>query len=132
MLTPKKVIPSLAVAMLALTGAGCGDDGGNTGATGGSGATGGTGGTPGDGLANALSAFCMKVAECYADTVRECLDYYNNDIFPYYDIDSNCEAAIISYFDCGAALSCPEMMADPNNCDDEFDAIFDVCDPIMP
>ena len=114
MLTPKKMIPSLAVGVLTLTGTGCGDDSGGTSTA----------------LKNALSAFCMTVAECYADTVRECLDYYNNDIFPYYDIDSSCEAGLISYLDCGAALSCEGMMADPNSCDDEFEAIFDVCDTI--
>jgi hypothetical protein len=116
MLTPKKVIPSLAVGMLTLTGTGCGDDSGGTSAA----------------LKNALSAFCMKVAECYAETVQECRDYYNDEIFPYYDIDSNCEAAMISYLDCGAALSCDEMMADSNSCDDEFDAIFDVCMSVTP
>ena len=127
MLTPKKTIPSLAVTMLALTG--CGGDAATNG-TGGSGATGGAGGNGGGGLANALSTFCMKVAGCYENyTVEECTNYYDT-VFPP-NLDSNCEAAIISYFNCGTALSCEELMMYSNSCDDEFDAITAACANIM-
>jgi hypothetical protein len=137
MLTPKKAIPSLAVAMLALTGAGCSDDGGGgpgTGATGGAGATGGSGATggTGGGLENALNAFCMKVAECFSQytTVEVCLDSYNDRIPD--DPDLSCQAALISYFDCGLALSCDALGMDGNSCDDEFAAIGETCFPDAP
>ena len=122
MLTPKKTIPSLAVSMLALTS--CGGDGGNSG-------TGGTGGNGGNSLSGALQAFCMNFVECRSelfDTVQDCLDYYNNDIFPYYNIENaDCEAAFLSYFNCGAALPCEEIMPMSNRCADEFDAFVQIC-----
>ncbi len=131
MFTPKKTIPKLAVAMFALTGCG-GDGNGGTGGSGGSGATGGTGGTNGNGLSGALQAFCMKIAECYAGyTAQECVDFYNNGYLANYNLDANCEGALVSYFDCGTQLSCAEIMANSNSCDDEFYAIFDVCEPAM-
>ncbi len=135
MLRPKKTIPKLAVAVLALTG--CGGDGNNgTGGSGGSGATGGTGGNGGNALSNALQAFCMKIVDCYSDlypdyTVQDCVDLYNNGYLANYNLDANCEGAIVSYFNCGTALSCNEIMADSNSCDDEFYAIFDACEPVM-
>ncbi|MBW2551557.1 MAG: hypothetical protein JRE73_12520, partial [Deltaproteobacteria bacterium] len=98
MFRPKKTIPKLAVAMLALTG--CGGDGG-TGGTGGTAGNGGTGGGDGGNFDASLSAFCMNVASCFGYTAQECTNYYNNVMPNYYDIDSECEAALISYFDCG-------------------------------
>ena len=114
MFRPKKTIPKLAVATLALTG--CGGDGGN-------------GGDGGDFDAS-LNAFCMNVAPCYGYTAQECTDYYNNEMPKYYNIDSGCEAALISYFDCGASKSCDEVLA--GACDDLYDAVFyEDCTPLQ-
>ena len=64
MLWPKKVIPPLTLAVLPLTGFGCGTSSGNL---------------PEE-LSPAYQAFCMKLAECYQDdtkgTVQECAQYY--------------------------------------------------------
>ncbi|MGB5695035.1 MAG: hypothetical protein WBM46_05245 [Polyangiales bacterium] len=130
MFTPKKTIPSLAVAMLALTG--CGGDGNTgTGGSGASGGSGGSGGSDGNGLAAALQAFCMKAVECFPGyTLQDCVNYYNSQI-AMYDVTPACEAAATSYFNCGAALSCAELDMYNNSCDDEFDAIFNVCMPLM-
>ncbi len=136
MFTPKKTIPKLAVAMLALTG--CGGDGNNgTGGSGGSGASGGTGGNGGNGLSSSLQAFCMKIVDCYQEiypdyTVQDCVNFYNNGYLANYNLDANCEGALVSYFNCGTGLTCDEIMANSNSCDDEFDAIFDICEPVMP
>lgn len=146
MLSPKKTIPSLAAAVLALTGCGgdsspngtggSGANGGTggsaaNGGTGGSGANGGTGGNGGNGLADALNAFCMRVADCYAEyTAQDCIDYYNT-IFPS-ELSAACQAAIISYFDCGIELSCDELAMYSNSCDDVFDAIGTACADFMP
>ena len=128
MFRPRKTIPKLAVAMLALTG--CGGDtsngtagsGGDAGA-GGNAGSGGAAGSGGNGTSSQLDAFCMKIDQCYAQyTTQDCIDYYNDEIFPVYNIDPNCPA-ILSYFECGAQLSCPEIMAPSNSCDDEWDAI---------
>lgn len=127
MLRPKKTIPSLTVAMLALTG--CGGDG--NGGDGGNGGTGGTGGNGGDGLEASLQAFCMNGVECTngGTTVDACIDYYNS-LIAEYNVTPTCEAALISYFDCAAALSCSEFVMDPNSCTDEYYAIFDDCLPL--
>lgn len=119
MFTPKKAIPPLGVAVVALTG--CGGDGDN----------GGTGA-----LRDALQAFCMKIVDCYSAmypdyTVQDCVNFYNDERLANYNIDASCEAAAISYFNCGTGLSCQEIMADSNSCDDEFYAIFDACEPVM-
>jgi len=134
MLTPKKTIPSLAMAMLALTG--CGSDAnsgaGGSGASGGAGGTGGSGGTAGtggDGLAASIRAFCMTAVECFPGyTLNECINYYNSLVSDYV-VTPACEAAAASYFNCGSELSCAELDASQNSCDDEFDAIFEVCVP---
>ncbi len=120
MFEPKKAIPKLAVAALALTG--CGSDGGAAGGTGGTGATGGTGGTGGDGdFATSLSAFCMNAAPCWGYTPEECAGYYNqvNEV----NNDAQCTAALISYFDCGAAETCDDILA--GACDAEYYAVWD-------
>jgi hypothetical protein len=107
----KKQIPKLAVAALALTG--CTDDGG------------------GGDLASSLLAFCMNVDSCYVGTTTgECIDTFYNNYRPYIDLDADCEAALISYLDCGTKLSCPEMMATNNRCDPLFDAAVDECEPV--
>jgi hypothetical protein len=109
MLTPKKTIPSLAVTTLALTG--CGDDGDSGGA-----------------YSGALRDFCMKGAECFEYSVDECIDYYES-IISDYNLTSSCDAAITSYFSCGAALTCEELGTENNSCTDEYYAIFDDCVP---
>jgi hypothetical protein len=79
MFRPKKIIPKLAVATLALTG--CGDDGGG----GGNG-----GGGMSANLTNALNAWCMKFVPCYLEdypdyTVQECIDTATDN----YGLDSS-------------------------------------------
>jgi len=146
MFNPKRVIPKLAVAALALTGCGETDapEGffgtGGTAGTGGSGGTVGTGGTPGTGgsggtngtLAGSLEAFCMKLVECfpnspYYNTTEECI----TGITTYYglggEISNECEAAAISYFQCGAPLTCPEFTMETNSCSDEGEAAEREC-----
>ncbi len=145
MFNPRRMIPKLAVAALALTG--CGDTGSTndiggtggtagTGGTGGSSGTGGTSGTGGSGgtngtLAGSLEAFCLKVVECfpsYYTTSQECVSYLST----YYGLDgpisAECEAAAISYFQCGAPLTCQELDGTGgNSCDDEFAAASMAC-----
>lgn len=125
MFRPKKTIPKLAVAALALTGCGS-SDGGNGGGTGG---TAGSGGSGGDGdFANSLSAFCMSVASCWGYTAQECTFYYNqvNDS----NDSPQCTAALISYFDCGAGKNCDQVLG--GACDTEYYAVWDdgVCNEI--
>lgn len=120
MLKPKKSIPTLTVTMLALTG--CGGDG--------NGGSGGSGGSGGDGLDASLRAFCMKAVQCeVGQAVDDCVNYYNS-LIAQYNVTPACEAAVISYFDCGAALSCNEFLMNVNSCTDEYYAIFDVCFPL--
>ena len=127
MFSPKKTIPKLAAAVLALTG--CGDDGG--GGTGGSGATGGSGGSDGPNLNDALSAWCMNLAECFPNSpYYQPTDYCVSYHLTYYGLDGTpsaaCEAAAISYFVCSTGLACADFYAD-NECDDEFDAAGAEC-----
>jgi len=143
MLNPKKVIPALAASVLAI--AGCSSSDGNTGGTSGSGGSGGSGGTGGsagtggtagmggglsDGLANALNAFCVKYVDCFPNdyaNAEECTNY----ISQYYALDGSltpeCESAAISYFDCGALLSCADLDMESNSCDDEATAAEQAC-----
>jgi hypothetical protein len=108
MLRPKKTIPSLAVTTLALTGCGDGDDSGGA-------------------YAGALRDFCMKGQECFPEyTVDECIDFYES-LISEYNVTPSCEEALISYFSCGAALSCEELGMENNSCTDEYNAIFDDC-----
>jgi hypothetical protein len=143
MFKPKKVIPTLAASVLAIAGCASGDgdpigtagSGGSagTGGSAGSGGTAGMGGGPTDGLTNALNAFCMKLVECfpgdYADA-DACADY----ISQYYGLDGavtpECNMAAISYFDCGADLSCAALDMDSNSCDDEANAAEQACTAI--
>jgi len=131
MFRPKKTIPKLAVAMLALTG--CGGDGGNGGGGSGGngmGGDGGTGGGDGGNFDASLNAFCMNAAPCFGYTAQECTNYYNNVMPNYYNIDSECEAGLISYFDCGASKTCNEVLS--GACDDEYYAVFDDhCTPLQ-
>ena len=112
MFKPKKTIPKLAAAALALTG--CGGDGGGTG---------GTGGTGGDNeFDTSLSAFCMNVdVPCYGYTMQQCTVYYNAVID--YNNDPQCTAALISYFNCGATKTCDQIYA--GACLAEYAAVWD-------
>lgn len=140
MLTPKKVIPSLAVAILALTGCGSttdapGGSGGSGGAagTGGSGGSGGTGGSIPEGLANSLRGWCMNYVDTCGFTYYSSVDECVSEIFEYYSQfipnidDPSCQAALMSYADCGAALSCQELDMLNNSCDDQYYAIDEPC-----
>ena len=119
MFRPKKIIPKLAVATLALTG--CGDDGG--------GGSGGAGGSGGGNFDAALNAFCMNVAPCFGYTVELCINYYESVMPIYYDINAECEAALLTYFECGTPKTCAEVVG--GACDDEYNAVFyDHCDAL--
>jgi hypothetical protein len=68
----------------------------------------------------------MKANECeyggfddQADCVNSVIEWY--DLGP--GVSSECEAAAISYFDCGAVLTCGEG----SECDDEFDLLERAC-----
>lgn len=130
MFNPKKTIPKLAVAMLALTGC-SGDGGGGNGGAGGIGGAGGAGGNGGAGGGGAdfdasLTAYCMK-ATCFEYSVQACNDYYNavND----YNANANCTALLISYFDCGATKTCDQLLY-TDACLNEYNAAWAVCDEI--
>jgi hypothetical protein len=112
MFSPKKRIPKLTVVAFAL--GGCGGGGGDAG-----------------GLEGALKKFCMNVDRCYAGTTtQDCMEIFYHDYLPYIYVDADCEAAMISYLDCGATLSCIEMRASTNRCDRLFDAAVDACEPV--
>ena len=128
MFNVKKAIPRLAAgAMLALTGCSTGDgDPNGTGGTAGSGGTAGTGGTAGSGgtagtggtgggpsdeVTAALDAWCMNAADCpdlgYTDKA-DCVRYINENF--YIDAgDPVCDAAAISYLECGVNLNCVQL-----------------------
>jgi len=81
-------------------------------------------------LTASLQAFCVKLVECfpgYYQSAEQCTNYLIN----YYGFDGEvsaaCEAAAISYFDCGTQLSCPELDAYSNSCEDEFGAAVQAC-----
>lgn len=104
MINPKKTIPKLAGAILALTGAqACGGDGG---------------GATSQDVANAINNFCMKaVNQCGAPfTVQECAE----GLAAYYGLGSlngtpQCYGAIVSYANCITGRSCEEIQAWYNN-----------------
>jgi hypothetical protein len=129
MFNPKKTIPKLAVAMLALTGC-SGDGAGGNGGAGGIGGAGGAGGNGGAGGGGAdfnasLNAYCMK-APCFDVTAQYCIDYYND--VNNYNNNAQCTALLISYFDCGATKTCDQLLA--GACDNEYYAAWAVCDEI--
>ena len=146
MFRPKKIIPQLAIAMLALTGCGDGDtdtgdagtDAGNgdagTGGTGGTAGTGGTGGngTPGTDLNGALGAWCMTLAGCFPESpyyqpTNYCVDYHLNWYGLNGDISAACQTAAISYFECGTGLSCEQLGMYNNDCNPQWYAADDTC-----
>ena len=117
MFNPKKTIPKLAVAMLALTG--CGDDDGNGAGTGGAGG----GGADFDA---SLNAYCMK-APCFDYTAEVCNDYYN--ALNVYNDNARCTALLISYFDCAATKTCNQLLYS-DACLNEYNAAWAVCDEL--
>jgi len=112
MINPKKTIPQLAGAIVALTGAqACGGDGGGRFST----------------IEDAVNAFCMKVAGCdLGYTMQECVAYYDSLI-----ADTNgtaaCNAAILSYANCRYGLSCQELANDSEKCYGIWDTLYDRC-----
>jgi hypothetical protein len=117
--------------MLALTGCG-GDGGGGAAGTGGNGTggTGGTGGGDGGDFDASLNAFCMNVAPCFNRTAQACINYYDSVMPIYYNIDAECEAALLSYFNCGAPKTCDEVLA--GACYELYDAVFyEHCTPLQ-
>ena len=42
-------------------------------------------------------------------------------------VSATCEAALVNYLDCGVQLTCAELDASSNSCDDEFDAAYQAC-----
>lgn len=135
MFNPKRMIPKLAVAALALTG--CGETGNPNGLSG-TGGTTGTGGTPGTGgsggtngtLAGSLEAFCLKVVECfpgYYASTEACVNYITASYGLDGQLSNECEAAAISYFQCGASLTCQALDMNVNSCSDEADAAEQAC-----
>ena len=156
MLRPKKFIPSLAIAMMALSG--CGDDGGgNAGGNGGAGGTGGTGGSGGDGgtaggggdggsgatgggaanvcttIDGALEAFCSTAVIRCGDggeiDVQDCVELYQEEIQLYYPLDDpDCVDALVALYCCGSNLSCEDFDVG-SGCDAEFDLVYAECVP---
>lgn len=116
MLNPKKTIPKLAVAALAL--AGCGD---SSGGDGGSGAVGGAGGAGGEGEPTTFEAYCMRLRECNPEPApipSVCEDA---------GLPEGCEERLESYFLCRIEADCEDIYA----CEDEAD-MTDILDCLSP
>jgi hypothetical protein len=71
----------------------------------------------------------VKLVDCFPGvygSTQDCTEYLTT----YYGIgegtSATCEAALVSYLDCGTQLSCDELTTS-NSCDDEFDAAYNVC-----
>ena len=111
MLNPKKMIPSLASACLALTGCG------------------GSDGSLSEGVTNAIEDFCVKIAECYVGyTVQGCVEYYTTYIETYGDFSNPaCEPALVSYVACLSVLSCEDFANSAEVCDEETQALDREC-----
>jgi hypothetical protein len=111
MINPKKTIPKLAGAIVALTGAqACGGDGGGF-----------------DNIQDAVNAFCMKVAGCdLGYTTQECVAYYNALIEGTNGTDA-CNAAILSYANCRYGLSCEQLENNSTRCYGRYDDLYDRC-----
>ena len=144
MLRPKKFIPSLAIAMMALSG--CGDDGGGgdggaagDGGTGGGGAAGGEGGGNG-GARNvctdpdeAVEAFCRTFETICSpggtqEDVDECVAYTNYDLEPLRLDEPECVEALTTYFCCISNQDCEDIRVEVG-CDDEATEFYDTCVP---
>jgi hypothetical protein len=73
----------------------------------------------------------MRLVECFPgdyDNTEDCVTYLTTAYGLDGPISSECEAAAISYFQCGAPLTCQEL-ANPegNSCDEEFNAAAQAC-----
>ncbi len=112
MIKPKKTIPQLAGAIVALTGAqACGGDGGGTFSN----------------IDDAINAFCMKVVGCNLGyTMQECVAYYNNLVDSSNGTEA-CNAAILRYANCRYGLSCDQLANDSDRCYGLYDALYDRC-----
>jgi hypothetical protein len=119
MLRPKKTIPSLVGATLAMSG--CGDGGHKT--------TTMTG--------ESYKAFCVKVGECYPNTSYQddCNAYQPYaDIFSAQYFSGECDALWASYFNCLAGVTCDEFTDEEDStCYDDLDQeMIDLCDSMIP
>lgn len=95
MLSPKKLIPRLAVAALPLTGTACGSDAPPS--------------YPDDALSGAINAFCLKVAACYSGyDSNECIAYVQTYAAAVRNYGANCAEVVTSYFQCLSELSCED------------------------
>lgn len=104
MINPKKTIPKLVGAIIALTGAqACGDDAATA---------------TREQVNSAIDAFCMKVASCNIGyTMQQCTELYQEEVDSSYGTPE-CFGAIVSYANCLTGLSCDQLAADSNACDD--------------
>jgi hypothetical protein len=113
MINPKKTIPKLVGAIIALTGAqACGDDAATA---------------TREQVDSAIDAFCMKVESCNIGlTMQQCTVSYQMEVNNSYGTPQ-CFGAIVSYANCQTGLSCDELVADSNRCDDLYDPVYDAC-----
>jgi hypothetical protein len=97
MLSPKKIIPRLAMAALPLAGTACGG--------------GSDGGFPQDNVTDAINAFCMTVVGCYPGyEMNECVNYWQG-VGAYYRVyGEDCMNVVASYFQCVSEISCEDYM----------------------
>ena len=113
MINPKKTIPKLVGAIIALTGAqACGDDAATA---------------TREQVNSAIDAFCMKVVSCNLGvTMQECTDYYqmladgSNDT-------PQCFGAFVSYANCLTDLSCDQLAAESTACEGLYDPVYNAC-----
>jgi hypothetical protein len=114
MINPKKTIPKLAGAFVALTGAqACGDD---------------VGTATRDQVDAVINSFCMKVANCdIGYTMQECTEFYTG-LVNSLNATPECYGAIVSYASCLSGLSCEQLEADSTTaCYDVYDVLYDRC-----
>ncbi len=112
MINPKKTIPKLVGAIIALTGAqACGDDAATA--------------TRAQ-VDSAIDAFCMKVASCNLATMQECTEYYQMEINSSYGTPE-CFGAVVNYANCQTGLSCDQLAAESNSCESLYDPVYDAC-----
>lgn len=113
MINPKKTIPKLIGAIIALTGAqACGGDAATA---------------TREQVNSAIDAFCMKVASCNIGyTMQECTQYYQRLVDSSYDTPE-CFGAIVSYADCLRGLSCDQLAAESAACEGLYDPVDDAC-----
>lgn len=111
MINPKKTIPKLAGAFVALTGAqACGDDGATR-----------------EQVDAAIDAFCMKIANCdIGYTMQECTQYYTA-LVNSSRATPECYGAIVSYANCLSGLSCEQIDAGSTACYDVYEPVYDRC-----